>query len=684
MRRSRVSTWVVGGFAIAIAVAVASAMVVVVAVAAPAWLPARVGIIAVRSVVIATSKIPTAATTLLGSLVGSGAEGGAALPVPGRQQRDAPILVVTTTINPFTGYLVEILRAEGLNALATCDVGDLTADELAAHDIVVLGETSLTPAQVALLTAWTDAGGTLIAMRPARALGPLLGLTPADATLSDGYLRVDPTAPAGRGIVHETMQFHGTADGWTIPSLGSADGDPAVLATLHADARTPSPLPAVVERRVGARGGRAAAFTYDLARSVVYTRQGNPAWAGQSRLGSAPRRTVDLFFGAARFDPAPSWVDFDTLAIPHADEQQRLLANLIVLGAAHRKPVPRFWYLPNGVPAAIVMTGDGHDDAGLAPRFERYLAASPDRCSVADWECVRATAYTYVGTTFTRAEAARYTGLGFDVGLHVNTNCTDWAPPTFDFLVGLQLRHFRATFPDLPAPSSSRTHCAAWSDWSSAAAIEAAHGIRFDTNYYFYPAGWTRGRAGLFTGSGFPLRFAAADGRLIDCYQAATQITDESGLVVPEVVDQLLDRATGPEGYYGVFTANMHYDLPVHPDSDAIVASAQAHGVPVVSARQMLEWLDGRNASSFDAVAWSDRTLRFTIAVGTGARNLRALVPAVPELGTPLAIERDGAVVAHEVRTIKGIDYALFPAEAGRYAVRYRREPTRPGNARGR
>ena len=37
-----------------------------------------------------------------------------------------------------------------------------------------------------------------------------------------------------------------------------------------------------------ARGGQAAAFTYDLAQSIVYTRQGNPAWAGQERDGATP------------------------------------------------------------------------------------------------------------------------------------------------------------------------------------------------------------------------------------------------------------------------------------------------------------------------------------------------------------------------------------------------------------
>ena len=80
--------------------------------------------------------------------------------------------------------------------------------------------------------------------------------------------------------------------------------------------------------------GQAAAFTYDLARSVVYTRQGNPDWAGQERDGSPPIRPDDMFY--------PDWIDLDKVAIPQADEQQRLLVNLILHMNADRKPLPRF------------------------------------------------------------------------------------------------------------------------------------------------------------------------------------------------------------------------------------------------------------------------------------------------------------------------------------------------------
>ena len=52
----------------------------------------------------------------------------------------------------------------------------------------------------------------------------------------------------------------------------------------------------------------------------------------------------------------------------------------------------------------------------------------------------------------------------------------------------------------------------------------------------------------------------------------------------------------------------MHTDNAASPESDAIVASAQARGVPIVSAKQLLDVADGRNASSFTVVQLERRT----------------------------------------------------------------------------
>ena len=102
-----------------------------------------------------------------------------------------------------------------------------------------------------------------------------------------------------------------------------------------------------------------------------------------------------------------------------------------------------------------------------------------------------------------------------------------------------------------------------------------------------------------------------------------------------------------------------------------VVSSAQAHGVPIVSAQQLLTWLDGRNSSSFGSLSWSGNTLSFTIAVGTGARNLQAMLPISSPAGNLTSITLGGSAVSFTTQTIKGVQYAFFTAAAGSYVAQY-------------
>ena len=205
------------------------------------------------------------------------------------------------------------------------------------------------------------------------------------------------------------MQFHDQADRWTLAGATR-------VADLYTNATAATTNPAVTLHSVGTAGGQAAAFTYDLARSVVQTRQGNPAWAGQKRDGQIdPIRSDDLFF--------PNWVDLNKVAIPQADEQQRLLANLVTQMSADRVPLPRFWYFPRGERAVVVMTGDDHTASGTVAHFDRFLELSPPGCSVADWDCVRSTSYVYAINDMTAAQVAAYQAQGFEIALHLNTGC---------------------------------------------------------------------------------------------------------------------------------------------------------------------------------------------------------------------------------------------------------------------
>jgi hypothetical protein len=577
-----------------------------------------------------------------------------------------PILLVLDPHEPFGSYLAEILRAEGITSFESIDVGDLGPDAMAGRSVILLPPVTLDEARAEALEDWVRSGGSLIAFRPQQSLLPLFGLAPAGPAMSEGYVRIDTGTGFGRGLEPLSLQFHGEADRWQLAGAQS-------VASLLYDSESESGHPAVSVHEVGDGSGVAVAFAWDLPRSVIWTRQGNPAWAAQERDGLPPVRSNDLYYGDAREDPQPDWVDPDRIAVPQADELQRLLANLIVRTSLERMPLPRFWYLPDGHRAVVLMTGDHHGCcAKTAERFERYVEQSPEDCSVEDWECVRASSYLYPDERLEEFDFTRWHELGFEIGVHVDTGCADWNPASLDRrFVAPQLSLFALRAPSLPAQASERTHCIAWSDWVTRARVNAAHGIRLDTNYYFWPPEWVRDRPGLFTGSAMPMRFADLEGNLLDIYQVATQMTDESEQTYPFTAEVLLDRALGTEGYFGVFTANMHMDQSPHPGSDAIVEAALARGVPVISGRQLLRWLDGRNGSHCASLAFDAGQLRFDLVRADGAHNLQVMLPFNSAAGSLQALYLDERQLDFAVEGIKGIDCAVFEGQSGSYRAVY-------------
>ena len=91
----------------------------------------------------------------------------------------------------------------------------------------------------------------------------------------------------------------------------------------------------------------------------------------------------------------------------------------------------------------------------------------------------------------------------------------------------------------------------------------------------------------------------------------------------------------------------------------------------MVSAKQMLTWLDGRDASSFTGLSMSGGQLSFAINPAGGARGLTAMLPVNGPTGSLLGLARNGVTVPFGVQNIKGIDYAMFDAAAGSYVATY-------------
>ncbi|WP_139416724.1 N,N-dimethylformamidase beta subunit family domain-containing protein [Agromyces laixinhei] len=575
-----------------------------------------------------------------------------------------PLLIVKGT-SPYGAYLPEMIRAEGLNLFTVRTTSSFSAAALAPYDTLVLGETTLTPDQVTSLTDWVNAGGNLIAMRPSGSLANLLGLAPTGGTgLSEGYLKVDTSTEPGSGIVSSTMQIHGTADLYHPSDAGTH-----VVARLYSTATTATEFPAVTLRSVGTAGGTASAFTFDLARSIVSTRQGNPAFVGQERDGISPIRSDDLFY--------TDYIDRSKVAVPQADEQQRLLANLVTETTRDEFPVPRFWYFPRGEVAAVVMTADEHNGGAVPARIANELMRSPAGCFVANWGCVRSTSYQFINyPQISDAQAKTYEQQGFELALHPNSECGDPDRAEFAAMLSEQLAALALHYPSITSPKTSRNHCVFWIDYTTVAEEEEKAGINLDTNYYYWPPSWAATRPGMFTGSAMAQRFLSLDGRLIDVYQAATQMTDESGQEYPSTAVALLDGAI-EKGYYGAYVANLHTDR-TGGEHDAVIAAAQARSIPVITAEQLLEWTDGRNASSFKNIARNGGELTFTLTPGSGSAGLQAMLPTEGATGTLRSVSRGGTEVSFQTKVVKGVDYAVFAAVDGNYTARYSVDSTAP------
>ncbi len=573
-----------------------------------------------------------------------------------------PVLLALDAEDPYDDFLAEVLRAEGLTAFTTVDVAGLDPGVLRRHEAVLLSRTPPGPAADAL-AGWVRRGGHAVLFRPRGALARLAGHVPAGrAPVPDG--RVSTGQPAWAAA----HPLHGPAD---VVRVGrGAEVVAQVLPGAGAGARA---VPGVTVRRLGERGGRVTAFTWDLARAVVLTRQGNPAWAGREHDGHPPLRPNELF--EAPPGEGEDWVDPGTAEVPHADEQMRLLSRQLVEASADAgRPLPRWWYLPRDHAAAVVLAADDHGvEDGTLAHFRRLVSGDPPGCVVARWECARGTSWIYPEAELTPAEADELVAAGFDLGAHVTTSCQNWSPRSLDLAYARGLRAFRARFPALPAQRGSRLHCVVTSDPLTQPRVERAWGIRLDMNYYRWPPEWVDRREGFMTGSGLPMRFSDLDGGLLDVHQQETHLVDEVFHGDADALRRLVSRARGPQGWVGAF--GTHVDF-TDSFADDLVSVARGLRVPVVSAEQLLAWTDARAATTYGHPQRDDRHVHFRVrgpsaAEVGGPGMLRAMMPLRTRDGVVRRVLHHGKDLPHDVREVQGLEYAVFDAVPGGYTVRY-------------
>lgn len=593
------------------------------------------------------------------------------------------LLVNDRSDNPFGTYLAEILRAEGLNLFRTMRLSSVAAATLASFAVVILSEgTTLTHAESEMLSAYVAAGGRLIAMRPEASA--LFGIEAIAGTAPSTNIQIEPPYA---GNVDVPLQIHDTAK---LYRLAGAQA----IAWLTDDKGTRRDTPAITLHRFGQ--GQTAAWSFDLAKSIAYTRQGNPAWVNQERDGRDGIRAVDAFV---------DWIDLDRIQIPQADEQMRLLSRLIAEMLAEVMPLPRLWYLPSKADCLLILTGDAHQTPATAieqvlARVERYDGRMTIYYTPRQWSgWQRALAkigvdtLTWLGNQSdepTPAQVAEWRARGHEFGFH----------PYVEDGLESGYRHYWQEFVAhgyQPVSPTVRTHRILWTGWVETARAQAHLGLRMNLDYYHYGTAFRHASGawvyGYFTGSGLPMKFVDEQGRLLDIYQQTTHLVDEhlfrmtwgggwanldgkSAVVVSQALIEASRRgvpaAIGMQVHLDPFAAGGEFAANAWTWLEGTLAYAAANHVPIWSAERWLQFSDVRHEALFEQIVWNTttRSLLLRVAVrGALETQMDVMIPARFNGLRVAQVQVDGQATPQRLRHIGNEEFVCVAVPSGTHTV---------------
>lgn len=413
-------------------------------------------------------------------------------------------------------------------------------------------------------------------------------------------------------------------------------------------------------------------------------------------------RTTDLFV---------DWIDPDVVDVPQADEQQRLLANMIHT-LTDALPLPRLWYLPAGATAALVATGDAHGiwahhiTRGIEI-VERYGGTISVYYTTPTVSTARRTVrriqwwgetLPIIGHVFEErsgyptprlVEQWREHGHGF--GLH----------PWVEQGVAHGYSHAWNDFVKHgygPAAPTVRTHRVLWSGWVDTAKVQAQYGVRMNLDYYHAGPAMRRSDGGYvqgyLVGSGLPMPFVDEQGNVLRVYQQHTHLVDEHqiaafdhgydmNLSVADAVAlsrQQIDRAV--ERFPSALGLQSHFDpFALSPEKaalerdwlDGILSYAAARSVAILSAEQWLAFTEMRDRAEMRDLTWDEDegVLTFEVVVEGGSQHaLVLLLPREHRQRTLRQVTIDGVLASAEQKRVGGVAYGAVALAEGRRQVR--------------
>jgi hypothetical protein len=576
-----------------------------------------------------------------------------------------PILIIGSP-GHFDTYTGEILKTEGFNEfrIDSINSADFSLEYLKQFDILILTETELTNHQKKIFISYVEEGGNLIAFRPDKKLATIFGIKNKRASLSEAYISIDSLSSIGKGLITESLQFHGTADVFRLHGATK-------IVSLYNNAVDSTLYPAVVVNDYGR--GHAIALMYNLPESIAYTRQGNHLFAGQEKDSIDGIRAMDMF--------TDGWVDTSKNTINQADEQMRLLSHCIEKLSSYTKPLPRFWYFPDTLKCLVTLTNDGEDskEAEFEPQF-------------ADVDLKGAKMVLYIKETdsVSKKWVTDWSNRGFEIAGHFDdtrqAKNPDW-------------RTMDSVIKDLKIKLNSKygitnihtvvNHWFVWCgkdsngvrDFTAQAKLEANNGIGMDINYAHYDNNSNQGhflgamgtRQGNFTGSGLVMKFVDASGAVVDIYQHLNNVYDQQYMEHKDSVGfyncfkGLMDRSLNNEVYsfISVKAHNNEYFFSKTPLMN-MLDYASSNNIPVWAPVKLLEFLKAKDQATFSNLSYTNEQLSFKIKSSiTHSNQLACMVPYLFNEKKINEVTINGIRQSIFLKHVKGFDYLFLTVKPG-------------------
>jgi hypothetical protein len=197
-------------------------------------------------------------------------------------------------------------------------------------------------------------------------------------------------------------------------------------------------------------------------------------------------------------------------------------------------------------------------------------------------------------------------------------------------------------------------------------------GVRMDSNFVGCHCGH-----GYLTGSGLPVKFMDASGRMIDLYEQSTQWEDD--VAIARYFEQLpYDRAVelsletlreGRERYHTVVNFNLH---PIHIRKDhldtgewirAVADYCGQRHIPMIGGDDWVRFNDARRRVTLSGYTAerAARRVRFTLTAHEAVTGLTLSLPAAWDGAEIRAATRDGAPLPHRRLRVHDAERAFLP-----------------------